>query len=107
MSRAGLPARGFAPARARATLETSTRAKSDSRRCRAPFCGDARAGVSAAPEKSAERTVRDQAPARGRPRDGGTDARARDAFLDARGDGNVRGMRGIESRRAMRWARVG
>ena len=75
-------------ARARA-LETSTRAKSDSRRCRAPFCGDAR-GVGAALEKSAERTCAIEASDRGIGRAmGERDARASDAFLDAREDGNV------------------
>lgn len=39
--------------RARATFETSTRAKSDSKRCRAPFCGDARAARGARRSKRA------------------------------------------------------
>jgi len=82
-------------------LETMSRAVL--RRC-------ARGAWSAALEKSAERTVRDRGETTagsGARWGNGTRARGRRVFGRERGMETWRGMRGIESRCAMRWARVG
>ena len=106
--------------RARATLETSTRAKSDSRRCRAPFCGDARAGRGARRSRRARnaRCAIEARRPRDRARDGERDARARATRFWTRGGRLKRDVECVESSRgarcdgracgraSARWARV-